>query len=174
MSYFVVDIEADHTTPATGSMISLGAVKVVDGLEETFYGELAPISPLWNPDALAVSGFSREETLEFPEPDKTMKEFNEWILDVNGSGRPTMFSDNIAFDWMWTAYYFDMCLIKNPFGWSGRRIGDLVCGLENDMRFQWKKWRKTKHDHNPVNDAKGNAEVLIKLRDDYNLNIKLK
>lgn len=174
MSFFVVDIEADNTTPASGSMVCFGAVKVVDGLKETFYGELAPISPLWKEDVLKVSGFSREETLKFPEPDKTMKEFNEWILDVNGSGRPTMFSDNIAFDWMWIAFYFDMCNIKNPFGWSGRRIGDIVTGLENDMYFCWKQWRKTKHDHNPVNDAMGNAEVLIKLRDDYKLNIKLK
>ena len=50
----------------------------------------------------------------------------------------------------------------------------IVTGLENDMYFRWKQWRKTKHDHNPVNDAMGNAEVLLKLRDDYNLNIKLK
>lgn len=173
MSFFVVDIEADNTTPATGSMVSFGIVKVTEDLNETFYGELAPISPLWNPDALKVSGFSREETLEFPEPDIAMKSSNEWILDVNGKGRPIFFSDNLAFDWMWMAYYFDMCNIKNPFGHSGRRIGDIITGLENDMYIRWKQWRKTKHTHHPVDDAKGNAEVLIKLKNDYNLNIKL-
>lgn len=172
MSFFVVDIEADNTTPASGSMVSFGAVKVTEGLTETFYGELAPISPLWNPDALKVSGFSREQTEEFPEPDIAMKEFNEWVLKVNGENRPIFFSDNLAFDWMWIAYYFDMCNIKNPFGHSGRRIGDIISGLEGNMRVNWKRWRKTKHDHNPVNDAKGNAEVLLLLKNKYNLNIK--
>ena len=174
MSFFVVDIEADNTTPASGSMVCFGAVKVTEELDETFYAELAPIAPIWREDALKVSGFSREETEQFPEPDIAMKDFAEWVLDVNKSGRPIFFSDNLAFDWMWIAFYFDLCGVENPFGWSGRRIGDIVAGLENDMHFRWKKWRKTKHDHNPVNDAMGNAEVLIKLRDDYNLNIKLK
>src|SRR5690348_1494989 len=51
----------------------------------------------------------------------------------------------------------------NPFGFSGRRIGDLYCGMKMDTRLnqEWKKkYRKTSHDHNPVNDAIGNAEAL--------------
>ena len=50
---------------------------------------------------------------------------------------------------------------RNPFGYSARRIGDLYCGMNKDMNKTWKHLRKTVHDHNPVNDAKGNAEALI-------------
>ena len=56
---------------------------------------------------------------------------------------------------------------RNPLGWSARRIGDLYCGLVKDAgkNHEWKKkYRKTKHDHNPVNDAKGNAEALIAMQ----------
>ena len=63
---------------------------------------------------------------------------------------------------------------KNPFGFSGRRIGDLYCGLVGDTMTKWKHLRKTIHDHNPVNDAKGNAEVILHMRDNMGLKIKLK
>lgn len=56
---------------------------------------------------------------------------------------------------------------SNPFGFSGRRIGDLYCGMKMDtgLNREWKKlFRKTKHDHNPVNDAKGNAEALLAMK----------
>ena len=53
---------------------------------------------------------------------------------------------------------------KNPFGWSSRRIGDLFCGFYNDMFYKWKKHRITSHTHNPVDDAKGNAEALLYLK----------
>ena len=66
-------------------------------------------------------------------------------------------SDNVAYDWQWINYYCHQYLGRNPFGFSGRRIGDIICGLEKDLRFNWKKFRKTLHDHNPVNDAIGKA-----------------
>jgi hypothetical protein len=54
---------------------------------------------------------------------------------------------------------------RNPFGWSSRRIGDIYCGFKNDMYANWKYLRDTKHTHNPVDDAKGNAEAILKMRD---------
>lgn len=173
MSFFVVDVEADSKSPASGSMVCFGAVKLDEGLNNTFYGETSPINNRFKPEALAISGFSREQHLKFQSGAKTMKEFHDWVIEVNRNGRPIFFSDNVAFDWMWICYYFDLYDVNNPFGYSGRRIGDLISGLERDMRFQWKKWRITKHDHNPVNDAKGNAEVLLKLEREYNLNIPI-
>jgi hypothetical protein len=32
------------------------------------------------------------------------------------------------------------------------------------MRSSWKHLRKTIHDHNPVNDAIGNAEALLQMK----------
>ena len=56
---------------------------------------------------------------------------------------------------------------RNPFGFSGRRIGDLYAGLVKDASkaTEWKKYRVTAHTHNPVDDAKGNAEALKKFKE---------
>jgi hypothetical protein len=36
--------------------------------------------------------------------------------------------------------------------------------MVKDSTAQWKWLRKTKHDHHPVNDAKGNAEALLEMK----------
>ena len=75
MSYVMVDIEADGPIPGDYSMVCFGAVVVEPSLSQTFYGQLRPISDRWVPEALAVSGFAREETLAFPEPEPVMRRF---------------------------------------------------------------------------------------------------
>ena len=166
MSYIVVDIEADAESPATGSMVCFGAVLVKDN-SKTFYGKTKPITNTWKPNALAISGFSREEHEKFDIPEKVMKEFAEWLNEVS-EGKPVFISDNLAFDWQWINYYFHKYLGYNPFGFSGRRIGDLYCGMmkKGNKNQEWKrKYRKTKHTHNPIDDAKGNAEALLKIKE---------
>ena len=37
--------------------------------------------------------------------------------------------------------------------------------MMKDVYSKWKHLRVTKHTHNPVDDAKGNAEVLLKLKE---------
>jgi len=174
MSYVVVDVEADGRIPYKYSMVCFGAVIVEDGLKKTFYGKVKPISKEWVPDALAISGFSREQHEKFDEPVKVMKDFADW-LQKNSKGKPTFISDNVAFDWMWICWYFEMYYGSNPFGFSGRRIGDLYCGLMKDagVNKDWKrKYRITKHTHNPVDDAKGNAEALLAFRDKLGLKVQ--
>jgi DNA polymerase III epsilon subunit-like protein len=141
-------------------MVSFGAVVVEPGLNQTFYGECRPISEEWVAEALAVSGFTREQTMTFKDPMQTMKRFGEWL---DALGRPIFASDNVAFDWQFINYYMHKFTGSNPFGFSGRRIGDLYCGMQKNMFTKWKHLRQTKHDHNPVNDAKGNAEALLKM-----------
>jgi hypothetical protein len=68
MSYIMVDIESDGPLPGDYSMVCFGAVVVEPGLERTFYGQLKPISEKYVPEALAVSGFSREQVMGFDEP----------------------------------------------------------------------------------------------------------
>jgi len=165
MSYIVVDVESDNQSPATGSMVCFGAVLVSD-TSKTFYGKTKPVMDDWNPEALAISGFSRKEHEQFDEPKEVMQKFAEWVENVS-DGKPIFISDNPAFDWQWINYYFHKYLGRNPFGFSARRIGDLYCGLVKDAskNYEWKKkYRKTTHDHNPVNDAKGNAEALIAMQ----------
>lgn len=174
MSYIVVDVEADGEIPYKFSMVSFGAVIVEPSLSKTFYGEVKPISEKWNPEALAVSGFSREQHLAFNDPKEVMQKFFEWVM-INSVGKPTFISDNLAFDWQWINWYFHNFIGKNPFGFSGRRIGDLYCGMKMDagLNQEWKKlYRKTKHTHHPVDDAKGNAEALLTFKK-MGLHIKL-
>jgi hypothetical protein len=42
------------------------------------------------------------------------------------------------------------------------------------MSKNFKHLRKTKHTHNPVDDARGNAEALIYLKNEMGLKISLK
>ena len=166
MSLIIVDVEADGAIPHKYSMVCFGAVVVEPSLTKTFYGKTKPISDEFVPEALAISGFSREEHLTFDAPADVMREFGNWI-GANSNGRPVFISDNLAFDWQWINYYFHYFVGKNPFGFSGRRIGDLYAGLEKDFfaASVWKKFRRTAHTHDPVDDAKGNAEALLKIRE---------
>ena len=160
MSLIVVDVEADGPVPHLYSMVSFGAVVVEPSLALSFKGEVRPVSERWLPEALAVSGVTREQHLGFEEPGPVMERFERWIRE-SSKGRPVFASDNLAFDWQWINYYFHVYLGRNPFGWSGRRIGDLYCGMVKDGYAQWKHLRRTGHDHDPVHDAKGNAEALL-------------
>ena len=164
MSLIVVDVETDGPIPPKYSMVCFGAVVVEPTLSKTFYGKTRPIASDWNPDALAISGFEREEHLKFDDPEEVFFKFELW-LKANSVGRPIFISDNPAFDFAWINWYFHFFLGKNPFGWSGRRIGDLYCGMEKDMFAKWKHLRDTKHTHNPVDDAMGNAEVILKMKE---------
>lgn len=172
MSLIIVDIESDGPVPPLYSMVCFGAVIVEPSLEKTFYGTTAPISEKWIPEALAISGITRKEHLDFEDPKTTMENFANWI-EENSKGRPIFMSDNNGFDWQWINYYFHYYLGRNPFGYSSRRIGDLYCGMQKDFYSKWKHLRKTKHDHNPVNDAKGNAEAILQMAK-QGLKIKLR
>lgn len=163
MSIYIVDVEADGPCPDLYSMVSFGAVKL-DDLDCTFYGKVRPISDHYISEALAVSGFSRKEHETFDEPGYTMGMFRNWIEDTT-IGSPVFVSDNPAFDWQFINYYFHRFSSKNPFGFSARRIGDFAAGLNRNWRdsSSWKKYRITRHTHNPVDDAIGNAEALATL-----------
>lgn len=172
MSFFVVDVESDGQIIGKHSMVCFGVVKLTPALDTTFYGKTKPISKEYDPQALAVSGFSREQHETFDDPKEVMALFAEW-LNQNSVGRPILISDNNGYDSSWVNWYFHVYYGKNPFGWSSRRIGDLYCGMVKDVFATWKHLRTTKHTHNPVDDAMGNAEALLKMHE-MGLKINLK
>jgi len=47
-------------------------------------------------------------------------------------GCPVFISDNPAYDWQWIAGMFDRAGMDNPFGHSGRSIGDFWAGLNRN------------------------------------------
>lgn len=172
MTYIMVDIESDGPIPGDYSMISFGAVVVEPGLNKTFYGQLSPISDNWIPEALAISGHTRSETLEFDSPPLVMSRFNKWLKE-NSKERPLFISDNNGFDWQFINWYFHHFHGSNPFGHSSTNLGSLYKGLVKTTFKNFKHLRKTKHSHHPVDDARGNAEALLYMKDNMGLGIKL-
>lgn len=174
---FIVDVEATDKTPATGVMTEFGVVHVVTGA--AFYAHLynfhphpdtpaLPVvetddngNPVVNPywDAIDSDGFSVRK--RHPRLDRCATELNGWVHGF-GMDRPALVSDNNGFDAMWLNCFTDEQIGKTVFGHSSRRIGDFYAGVQGKWGDQssWKKLRRTAHTHNPVDDARGNAEAL--------------
>ncbi|MCA9586210.1 MAG: 3'-5' exoribonuclease [Myxococcales bacterium] len=170
MSYIMVDIESDGPIPGDYSMVCFGAVVVEPGLERTFYGRTRPISEKWIPSALEVSGFTREQHIGFDDPRDVMAEFAAWLSGL-GTKRLMFISDNNGFDWQFVNWYFHHFLEKNPFGFSSQNLGSLYKGVVKDTFATFKHLRKTKHTHHPVDDARGNAEALLHMKEHMGLKI---
>lgn len=172
MTYIMVDVEADGPIPSDYSMVALGAVIVEKGLLRSFYGTLKPVSSKWIPEALKVSGFTREETLAFDDPKAVMERFAQWIRQ-HVRDKPMFVSDNNGFDWQFINWYFHHYTGSNPFGFSSTNLGSLYKGLVRDTKQNFKHLRKTRHTHHPVDDARGNAEALLHMQARMDLKISL-
>lgn len=173
MTYFMVDVEADGPHPGTYSMIEVGAVRIEHKLSTTFYGQLHPITDNYLDEALDVVGYSREETMQFDDPEQVMSAFRNWVVDHTTDSRPIFMADNVGFDWQFVNWYFHHFLGDNPFGHSGEDLGSLFKGAERTMFENFKHLRETEHTHNPVDDAMGNAEALLTIIDDYDIDFPL-
>lgn len=169
--WVVVDVEADGQIPGDYSMVSFGAVIINKNrtIGKSFYGKLKPISDKWIPSALKISGFSREETLNFPEAKNTMIKFQTWLKENETNRSPMFCSDNNGFDWQFINWYFWHFLGENPFGFSSTNLGSFYKGCIKNMYKNFKHLRKTKHTHNPVNDATGNAEAFLTIINQFNV-----
>lgn len=172
MSIFVVDIEADGPIPGDYSMIEIGAVLLKEGdFDVTFHSQVQPISKQFSLDALRVTGYTREDTMSFEIQARTaMLDFERFVLQFNGPDtRPEFWSDNNGFDWMFVCWYMWHFLGHNVFGHSSANINYLYKGIQGSMKKSFKKLRKTKHTHNPVDDAIGNAEALREIVARHNI-----
>jgi hypothetical protein len=154
MSLVFVDCEAQGACPAAGVgyLTEFGAVTLG---RESFYGRVRKESGLSPTPARSVGEHERAVFVAF----------DAWLREVVREGRPVFVSDNPAFDWQWINDGFWRTLGRNPFGHSARRIGDFYAGLCGDWgrTQQWKRLRRTKHTHHPVDDAMGNAEAWMRL-----------
>lgn len=179
---FIVDVEASNKTPHSGVMTEFGVVDFETGA--WFHGHLwdftshpeNPALPVPTRRNCGITIHDGTTTTTTHDPNARDHEYGldiheqavfedltTWMATRTGpDGRAVFVSDNPGFDFMWMANGFDKHGLDNPFGFSSRRIGDLAAGLSGNWRNTnaWKKHRKTTHDHNPVNDALGNAEAL--------------
>ena len=153
-------------------MVCFGAVVVEPELNRTFYGRLRPISEKFIPEALAVSGFTRGEVLQFDDPETVMRQFADWLRQVSPD-RMLFISDNNGFDWQFINWYFHHFTGSNPFGFSSTNLGSLYKGMVKDTLQTFKHLRRTRHTHHPVDDAIGNAEALLAMKNGMGLKIRL-
>jgi hypothetical protein len=161
-SHIVLDVESDGPAPGLFNMISFGLVSVGDPAR-SFLGEVAPV--LDSPgvqQARDVVGISYETQRAYRAPDVVMREAIEWVNGITAGKRAVFWSDNPAFDWQFWNWYCHRFVGENPGGFSARRIGDLDAGRRGEPlnTSAFKKRRETAHTHNPVDDARGNAEAL--------------
>ena len=147
-----VDCETSGPCIGKGDLTEFGAVAYPS--METFYGVLGYLS---YPDSNGKIPLTDKEVF---------LKFDLWLKEQCGGYQPIFVSDNPAFDFPWINYHFYHLLGYNPFGWSARRIGDYYAGLCGNFRQKqhWKKLRITKHTHNPVDDAMGNAEAFKRIQ----------
>lgn len=170
--WIMVDVESDGPMPGDYSMISLGAVVVERNPADTFLMNIKPISDKWLPEALAISGYTRAQTLNFKDPLSSMGLFNIWLNDLikkKKDNRLMLISDNNGYDAAFINFYFWKFLNKNPFGHSSTNLGSLYKGCVKSMYKNFKHLRRTKHTHNPIDDAMGNVEALLQIVDKFNL-----
>jgi hypothetical protein len=159
MTYFLVDCEATGKTPISGVLTEFGVVELMT--LESFHGKLWDAHPSEENPAVPVldaNGRRYDARPVLRDLDVYLDRFfKPWVL----------VSDNPAYDFMWIACLHDEEGLENPFGHSGRRIGDYAAGLAEvwTKSNYWKRLRKTPHTHNPVDDAMGNAEALRALLD---------
>ena len=163
MKLIFVDVEASGRSPITGTMSEFGAVDYKT--RQTFHGVIWESHPAEGNPAVSVITGKQVAALE-----AVMADFARW-LDSLRTGRAIFVSDNPAYDYQWINAGFDAAGLENPFGHSARRISDFWAGLNHDWSNtqDWKRYRVTSHDHNPVNDAMGNAEAFEHILEEFGL-----
>lgn len=168
--YIFVDCEASGPCPTYGDLIEFAAI-TENGV--SFKSEkMMPSYENYDEGAYRALGITRDIHESYTgHIVKEIVKFNQWISELDAKGRLTFWSDNPAFDWQWINHGFRQCGIPNPFGFSARRIGDLYAGANGNIRdaTSWKRWRVTKHTHDPLDDVKGNLEAFLEIRKKYHI-----
>jgi len=169
--YISVDIEAAGPTPATYSMLSLGAV-AVDDPQSTFYIELRPVNDKSVPAAMKVVGRTLEEFKRTGrDPKEAMIAFRDWLHSVAKRGKPVFVGFNATFDWAFVNFYFHQYLGENPFGFGGIDIKSYYMGMTG---CAWEDTRSSRiasefkgtssHTHQALDDAVEQGEMFRKMR----------
>lgn len=113
-------------------MVCFGAVRLDNELQTTFYAKTRPISEYYNDEALAVSGFSRQEHESFEDPKVVFEQFLLWLEETSTSG----FKNDMRASWKHMRY---------------------LSFTDKEGRDH----KGFPHTHNPLEDALGNAHALL-------------
>jgi len=187
--YFSVDVEADGPIPGPFSMLSFGVAvagvrtaadrsdptqgfEPFDPTARTFYRELRPISPDFDPAALAVSGLDRAALLAGgTEPAVALTEFDAWVRATAGEARPVVVGYPACYDWMFLYWYLIRFAGTSVFGHSGcldlktlyaTKAGVPLSGAVK-ARMPRHLLSRRPHTHHALDDAIEQAELCANL-----------
>ena len=149
MMYFCLDCEASGLMAPLYNLLSIGVTVVrprgdVHELGDSFYVELKPIFPGFDPDALAVCGLDVEQLRrEGADPADAMQRLSRWVEEQNRPSRhrPVFVGHNAVFDWAYIAYYYAHLGMSNPFGYKGIDSKSLAMGR---LGIDWNDTSKEK------------------------------
>ena len=180
--YFSADVETDGPIPGPYSMLSFALVPAgrFDGQrfvapadpEDAFYVELAPISPDFEPEALAVNGLDRARLIEHgAAPQAAMNAASEWIHARCSGAAPVLVAYPLGFDGAWLRWYFIRFCGASPFGHS--RALDIKTAAALDQGLPISRAGRKRlppelqptraHTHHAVDDAVAQAQIFAKL-----------
>lgn len=149
MVYFCVDCEASGPVPPLYNLLSVGVCVVRpeggrQGIGESFYVELRPIFPGFDPEAMAVCGLDRAKLeREGTEPSQALVRLRDFVLAQNRGSqeRPVFVGHNAVFDWAYVAYYYAHFDLENPFGYKAIDSKSLAMGK---LGISWNDTSKEK------------------------------
>ena len=179
--YFCIDIEASGPVPGFYNMVSIGcAVVRFNGVDyergDTFYHEIKPDFPGFNPEAMRIHGLKRAYLEEEGRSSKDVMESicNFVHAQLERNEKALFVGHNAPFDWMFVIYYLAWTKTPNPFGYNALDTKALMMG-----RHELSWWRSSKSEmfqlyphleepdpetvHNALADAEFQADILIAL-----------
>jgi DNA polymerase III epsilon subunit-like protein len=170
-TWISVDVETSGPTPASGSLLAIGAC-LVERPEEGIELLLRPDPDLpWLPEAEAIHGLTREALLrDGLEPAGAMAAFGAWLARVvPPDSRPVFVALNAPFDWMFVADAAWRHLGRNPFGASALDLKALYMGRHLDELTLWRDTSRVRmlerypvdlpHTHHALDDAREQAAI---------------
>lgn len=181
-TFFAADVETDGPVPGSFSMLSLGLVvagtfdgrsfRPATGRERSFAAELRPISDRFDPEALRVSGLSRERlAAEGRDPREAMTALAAWVAAEAGETTPVLCAYPLGFDWSFLTYYFYEFAKKSPFSYSRGFCVKTAVSLRTEVPIGEAGRGKLPphlrpslpHTHAAIDDARSLAELIARL-----------
>ena len=170
-TWISVDVETSGPTPATGSLIAIGAC-LVERPEEAIELLLRPDPALpWSDEAETIHHLDRDFLQRVGvEPREALETFAAWLQRAVPSGsRPVFVALNAPFDWMFVADAAWRNLGRNPFGSSALDLKALYLGRHLGSVKHWRDTSRLRmlerypvdlpHTHDALDDAREQAAI---------------
>jgi ribonuclease T len=136
-TWFCIDIECSGPVPHLYDMLSLGAVRVVEGPDrglsvgDTFYVEIQPTAPRVDAGAMRVNGLDLDRLKREGKPlVEALAALDAFVAAQTAPGtKPVFVGHNAPFDWSFVHYAYVASGRTNPFGYKALDTKALASGV---------------------------------------------